>query len=91
MAPPIVQACWGSSFMQVLIWAIFCHGLMSYEIFHRTVTNTESYLPSFLLLLLIDVNKIDIMYSFCDLFLAAPSLDWIAEGSIEVQLIAFDV
>jgi hypothetical protein len=31
------------------------------------------------------------MYSFCDLFLAAPSLDWIAEGSIEVQLIAFDV
>jgi hypothetical protein len=64
---------------------------MSYEIFHRTVTNTESYLPSFLLLLLIDVNKIDIMYSFCDLFLAAPSLDWIAEGSIEVQLIAFDV
>jgi hypothetical protein len=61
---------------------------MSYEIFHRTVTNTESYLPSCLLLLLIDVNKIVIMYSFCDLFLAAPFLDWIAEGSIEVQLTA---
>jgi hypothetical protein len=31
------------------------------------------------------------MYSFCDLFLAAPPLDWIAEGLIEVQLTAFNV
>jgi len=64
---------------------------MSYEIFHRIVTNTESYLPSCLLLLLIDVNKIVIMYSLCDLFLAAPSLDWIAEGSTEVQLTTSNV
>jgi hypothetical protein len=77
--------------MQVLTWATFFHGLMSYEIFHRTVINTESYLPSCLLLLLIDVNKIVIMYSFCDLYFAAPSLDWIAEGSIEVQLAASNV